>query len=563
MQQYSINNYHRTVQYCIHRTRYTVQYSTVALLYLYPGNVQYRYITVLVRYCYSSLRRVACCCCALRGKAPTAAVAAAPGLTTELPIETMKERPLWVDWLLPPPLLPVLLLLLLLLLLLGAPPFAGSTPLRGTAPARTDNELPTHTQLALLCRSHKSQFDLQARSRLQLVVDIFFAGLGKAILPGFGSLLGVVRHRLLCAPWDDDLDFTIDTAAYDALFYRADDKPLRFAGSSSVEDITNSPLGALLVEHTQESKRCVEGCNKLFVLRVSDPGDGGSTGAAAANRPVLDTLVHSYFTRNPGENGQVCLSLAFLNYGFVKVMAHSRCSLDEPRHAITDLFPQSYTWDKTCPTQDYLAGVPNSRCVSHALFAQPNITATAGMRTVSGDVELLVPNNYFARMWLSGEYGSGWSSEAIICGHAAFSDYDVCRKSQKPVALDQLRALMGLIPDCLGLEGTDAGKKEVVAVKGAVDALAGMALAGMSATSTLRSEVYLRVATKYLEGRDRWEPIYYLHYPDNRHKNVRNTKRLPTDGSVARANLVLQQWHRAAEPLFFDESRRGLTMTPL
>ena len=117
---------------------------------------------------------------------------------------------------------------------------------------------------------------------------------------------------------------------------------------------------------------------------------------------------------------------------------------------------------------------------------------------------------------------------------------------------------MGQIPDCLGLEGTDAGKKEAVAVKGEVDALV-----GMSATSVLRSELYLRVAAKYLEGHERWEPIYYSHYPDGRHKNVRDTKRLPTDGSVARANLVLQQWHRAAEPLFFDESRRGLTMTPL
>ncbi len=395
--------------------------------------------------------------------------------------------------------------------------------------------VPPNQMEALLgpaCAHHKDQFDALARARTQLVLDIFFGGMGTPLLPAHGTLLGVQRHGLLCAPWDDDLDFTIGTAEFDALLVR--EKPLALGALSSVEDISASELGRALAAQTRATARCVVGderiCPKIITLRVTNPGAAarGSTGTATA----LDPLIRAYFTAQPLEENVICLSLVFLKWGFVKILAwENQCATGASRmpKKVTDLFPSSYVWDFTCGQKDYRNGVPSPRCIAHALIQQPNLTATARFLTVEGDVELLSPVDEYAHQFLAGQYGKNWDTQAVICGHTKYSDYELCSKGESGYDLDQIRAVMSTLPECDGLDGTDVGsvgrRQE-----------ARMLQASASPESVLRQTTYLGVARTELDSRDRWTEIFY--YADDQRGGGKTLRKLNTLGLVSRANDV-------------------------
>ena len=59
------------------------------------------------------------------------------------------------------------------------------------------------SQLKDSCIAHRQQFDEFRKVQTQLVLDLFFVAFNTPLLPAGGTLLGTIRHRLLCAPWDD------------------------------------------------------------------------------------------------------------------------------------------------------------------------------------------------------------------------------------------------------------------------------------------------------------------------------------------------------------------------
>ena len=62
----------------------------------------------------------------------------------------------------------------------------------------TSSPLPT-SELDEICQHRAEMFNVVARARVQLTLDLFFAVLDVAILPLGGTLLGIVRDQLLCS----------------------------------------------------------------------------------------------------------------------------------------------------------------------------------------------------------------------------------------------------------------------------------------------------------------------------------------------------------------------------
>ena len=46
---------------------------------------------------------------------------------------------------------------------------------------------------------------------------------------------------------------------------------------------------------------------------------------------------------------------------------------------------------------DTQRGVPGPGCIARAMYAQPDVTATAELRTIENDVEVLVPRDEYAK----------------------------------------------------------------------------------------------------------------------------------------------------------------------
>ena len=62
----------------------------------------------------------------------------------------------------------------------------------------TSSPLPT-SELDEICQHRAEMFNVVARARVQLTLDLFFAVLDVAVLPLGGTLLGIVRDQLLCS----------------------------------------------------------------------------------------------------------------------------------------------------------------------------------------------------------------------------------------------------------------------------------------------------------------------------------------------------------------------------
>jgi hypothetical protein len=132
------------------------------------------------------------------------------------------------------------------------------------------------SQLKDSCIAHRQQFDQFTKIQTQLVLDLFFVAFNTPLLPAGGTLLGTIRHRLLCAPWDDDLDFNIPTDEYDRLL--SEDTPMK-TNSKHVIDISQQHLGQTFAEQIRKSSRCMNDkltpekqCPKIVTLAVEDPG---------------------------------------------------------------------------------------------------------------------------------------------------------------------------------------------------------------------------------------------------------------------------------------------------
>jgi hypothetical protein len=393
------------------------------------------------------------------------------------------------------------------------------------------------SQLKDSCIAHRQQFDQFTKIQTQLVLDLFFVAFNTPLLPAGGTLLGTIRHRLLCAPWDDDLDFNIPTDEYDRLL--SEDTPMK-TNSKHVIDISQQHLGQTFAEQIRKSSRCMNDkltpekqCPKIVTLAVEDPGPIPQSEEAV--------FFHQYFEkskslqnnhkRDTKDDKIVCLSILFLNFGFFKVLAHDECSINvltEPPSVpfkITDVFPLSFsTWSWTCPYSDYASGVPSPRCSSRALYAQPVVTSTARMVTVEeggdGDgVRLLVPLDVYSKFFLKGNYGRDVFAHAMVCPHTLYSCYEKCAKVVTPTSMTEIRALMSEIPECYGYDG-DGTSGENIVTQGAsahdqnsnehADAVKSRR---SIIISNMRDQLYLRVAKlsieDHSEGSRYWKDIYY------------------------------------------------------
>jgi hypothetical protein len=451
------------------------------------------------------------------------------------------------------PLRPPLLLLLLLALARHTHGGDVRTRLRAQSPAPPPPRPSLDARLPHMCANHRTEFDMLARSQNQLVADMFFVALDTAIMPIGGTLLGSVRSRLLCSVWDDDVDFMVSSAEYDNLLHS---RSLR-TSSSAVEDVSETALGERLAADIRRSARCTiktEGtplqmCPKIVTLKILDPGPVDDDASTAS------VFFHEYFRRNPGELGRTCISLLFLKFGFIKILAHPQCNTGGPLdpsgmrlstpNKIMDLFPMRFaTRGYTCLDADIRRGVPGPHCVARALYAQPNVTASARMLTIEGDVELLVPSDYYAKPFLALHYGEDWETHAMICGHDSYTDYQACAAVEKPTPMADLRARMEKVAECQGLVASSS----VDGDEQAPVAPAAVVLGSIPAVSELRKRIYLRVAKKSLKDRNMWTPIYYptaakMMLVNGKHTWVPTERaRLLAPGLVSLANDETTAW---------------------
>ena len=94
--------------------------------------------------------------------------------------------------------------MLSLLLALGVAD--GSTDEPTAAPLEDTASTVNRRDLRVGCEGHARRFTAQRRQRVQLALHILRLN-NIQPLPCCGTLLGMVRHGTLAAPWDDDLDF--------------------------------------------------------------------------------------------------------------------------------------------------------------------------------------------------------------------------------------------------------------------------------------------------------------------------------------------------------------------
>ena len=59
---------------------------------------------------------------------------------------------------------------------------------------------------------------------------------------------------------------------------------------------------------------------------------------------------------------------------------------------------------------DTQRGVPGPGCIARAMYAQPDVTATAELRTIENDVEVLVPRDEYAKRSVACDVSS------VFCG---------------------------------------------------------------------------------------------------------------------------------------------------
>ena len=381
------------------------------------------------------------------------------------------------------------------------------------------------------CSSHRKQFDLLHRAQTVLTLDLFFAALNTPMTPAGGTMLGTIRHRLLCAPWDDDLDFNIPTYNYNLLLH-AD----TFSTSSIyVTDISTHQLGQSFKANILFSNRCrghdmpaAELCPKITTFKIVDPSINDVSTEDAV-------LFHQFFKQT--NLVEVCLSIMYLKYGFAKILIHDHCSLKTKIKGkqpikVMDVFPLSFATNEwTCPNKDYISGIPSPRCVARALSSQPWVIGSARMLKVeNGNVQLLVPQDIYAKAFLSGNYGDNWEKKAMICPHNIYSDYKKCAKVVQPTSMVEIDTLMSEIPECYGMDSSSNART----------------VSTETLVQKLRAALYLRVAKKYAsQTKDQWTPIYYYRQLKIKtrsltgERGVRFTKiraLLPSPGIVEYAN---------------------------
>ena len=423
-----------------------------------------------------------------------------------------------------------------------------STSLSATDPPSPDAPTPPplspealSAQLKESCIAHRTQFDELTKLQTQLTLDLFFVAFNTPMLPAGGTLLGTIRHRLLCAPWDDDLDFNIPTDEYDRLL--GESTPMR-TNSKHVIDISDQELGRHFANQIRTGNRChyVEHgrvvpphkqCPKIVTLAIEDPGPLPTNEEAVffhqyfkASSRLIDTRNHEKKSLTAVRT--VCLSLLFLEFGFLKVLAHKDCTSEAMQHRynepkpdpfkVTDIFPLSFsTFAWTCPAKDYASGVASTRCAARANYAQPIVTSTARMMTVenggNGDgIRLLVPKDVYSKFFLKGNYGDDVFQHAMVCPHSLYSCYEKCAKAVTPTSMVQIRALMSEIPECYGYDGDGTSGATVYSLTDNDKSSNGESHVEEIITK-LRDQLYLRVAqlsiTDNQEDERYWKPLYY------------------------------------------------------
>lgn len=382
-------------------------------------------------------------------------------------------------------------------------------------------------QLKKSCIAHRTQFDELTKLQTQLTLDLFFGAFNIPMLPAGGTLLGTIRHRLLCAPWDDDLDFNIPTDEYDRLL--GESTPMR-TNSKHVIDISDQELGRHFANQIRTGFRCHyvrengqvvpphKHCPKIVTLAIEDPGPLSTNEEAVFFHQYFhkkrlrlnDTRFH---IKSLKDVRTICLSLLFLEFGFLNVLVHEECtSVGMPAIKVTDIFPLTFTtYGWTCPAKDYASGVASKACAARANYAQPIVTSTARMMTVenggNGDgIRLLVPKDVYSIFFLKGNYGDDVLKHAMVCPHFLYSRYSKCAEAVKPISMVQIRALMSEIPECYGYDGDGT----------TVYSLTDKSSNGESHVeeiTKLRDQMYLRVAQLSImdkqEDERYWKPLYY------------------------------------------------------
>ena len=396
-------------------------------------------------------------------------------------------------------------------------------------------------QLKEACIAHRAQFDELTKLQTQLTLDLFFVAFNTPLLPAGGTLLGAIRHRMLCAPWDDDLDFNIPTDEHHRLL--TESTPMQ-TSSKHVTDISEQPLGLHFAHHIRNHGRChfmdhgklvdpQKQCPKIVTLAIEDPGPLPTNVEAVFFHQYFNKTAHLIDTRNGGKRElkdvhTICLSLLFLDFGFLKVLAHDDCTSkamspvynEKPPvpFKVTDIFPLSFsTYAWTCPGKDYASGVASKRCAARATYAQPIVTSTARMMTVEnggvGDgIRMLVPKDLYSKFFLKGNYGEDVFEHAMVCPHSLYSCYEKCAKAVTPTSMVQIRALMSEIPECYGYDGDGTSGTNTYSLTDNDSASVGENHVEEIITK-LRDQLYLRVAQLSImdnqEDEQYWKPLYY------------------------------------------------------
>ena len=263
---------------------------------------------------------------------------------------------------------------------------------------------------------------------VQRQVQLGFALLewqGLILLPMAGTLLGAVRHGMLCAPWDDDLDVLgCEQKAYDALLDVDVERKSDISGG--VVDVTATDQGHAMRVAVNASETFTKQGGRVITFRVNPQG--------------TLPFVREYFSGESKVHQKALLVIAAeTEWDFFKLRIVEEATTGTPQgmgigEKLTDVF---------APKRALL---PSD--VSLTLLSKPEVLENAKWETIEG-VRLRMPKRPTSSAYLDEKYGPTWNSEALVCGgHGIIADISECQKTQRQWPATTMAAAGSRVEEC-------------------------------------------------------------------------------------------------------------------